>query len=332
MKRPAGVVVSAIVLILGSVFELLMAAGMAFAGALFHRHTVAGTLPASANTPTAPWMPIFFYGFAAFMVLLTLWGIVTAVGVLRLRRWARYSILVIGGGLALFGTISAASTLLLLFLPLPLSPATDPSQAQSLHFAARATFAGVAFFYVLMAAIGVWWLVYFNRKAARDLFSGAQPESAIASSRPFLITLFAILNGIGAAGCLMMIFVPVPAAVFGALVHGWPKAALYATIAVLDLAVAIGLWRLREWARRLAFAMLGLGFAQCLFNLFRPSLMIKYSQEVSRTWVPVQPQMEPYSTAIFSFSSILSILLIAAICIVLVKYRRAFSPPPPAAL
>lgn len=327
MKRPAGVVVSAIVLILGSLFDLLIAALMVFAATLAHRQTTSGAVAASAYGPMAPWMPTFFYGIAAFMVLLTVWGILTAVGVLRLRRWARYSILIIGGGLAFFGFLSAASMLLLVFLPFPMPPSADPSQAHSLQFVMRATLAGTAFFYLAMAAIGVWWLVYFNRKTTRDVFSGGQPEDAFAGPRPFPITLLAIFSAIGAAGCLIMILIPIPAAFFGAIVHGWAKVAIYVAFAIVELAIAIGLWRLREWGRRLALAMMAFGFAQCLFNLFRPSVMLKYSQEISRTMVPVQPQMTPYSTAMISFSSALSILVVAAVCAVLIKYRLAFSPP-----
>lgn len=332
MKRPAGVVVSAIVLILGSLFQLLMAAFMAFAGVIAHRPLNHAATEGAPSPVFAPWMPTFFYGIAACMVLLALWGVLTAIGALRLRRWARYSILVIGGALAFIGLVSAAGMLLLVFLPLPMPPPADPAQAQSLHFAMRAITAGIGFFYLFVAAVGVWWLVYFNRKNTREVFSGSQPQDAFGSPRPFLITLFAIFNVIGAAGCLIMILVPIPAAFFGAMVHGWPKAALYLAFATIEIAIAFGLWRLREWGRRLALGMMVFGFAQCFFNLLHPSLLIQYGQEVSRTMVPVQPQMTVYSSAMVSFSSILSILLIAAICIVLVKYRRAFSPPPSAAL
>lgn len=333
MKRPAGVVVSAVVLILGSLFELLMAACVAFAGVIAHRPlshvATAGAPPAPV---LAPWMPTLFYGIAAFMVLLSVWGILTAIGVLRLRPWARYSILILGGALAFFGLVSAASMVLLVFVPVPMPPPADPAQAQSLHLAIRGIFAGIAFFYLLVAAIGVWWLVYFNRKATRAAFAGAQPEEAFLATRPFLITLLAIFNVVGAAGCLIMTLVPIPAAFFGAILHGWPKAVLYFAIAGVEVAIAIGLWRLREWGRRLAIGFMGFGFAQCLFNLLNPSLLVQYGQEFSRTLVPVQPQMTRYSSAMVSFYSILSILFIGAILVVLFKYRRAFSPPPSTAL
>ncbi len=331
MKRPAGVVVSAIVLILGSLVQLMLAAAMVFAGMMAHRQLGSG---ASATTPAgpplAPWMPASLYGFAAFLILLSLWGILTAVGVLRLRRWARYSILVIGGGLALFGLISTMGTLFLLLFPMPAPPTVDPAHAASAQFAMKAVFATITFLYATETAIGVWWLVYFNRKTMRDLFAGGQVEAA-AGARPFLIALFAALSMIGAVGCLLMLFLPFPGALFGALLQGWEKTALYLACAIAEAAIAVGLWRLREWGSRLALGFLCFGFAQSLFNLLHPSFLLHYSEEMSRRLAPMRAQTPmPHQNAFFAFSSIVGMVIVATVCVVLIRYRAAFQRAPEA--
>jgi hypothetical protein len=88
MKRPLGIILSAIVLGLAALGLLLITALMAVSSVfIFHR-------------PVTPANPHFFvYIMLAISILymaLTVWAVLTVIGILRLRSWARYSILVIG--------------------------------------------------------------------------------------------------------------------------------------------------------------------------------------------------------------------------------------------
>jgi hypothetical protein len=105
VKRPFGVTFSAILLFLGSSFQLLMAFLTALSGAVVGKIPSAGLHGATAPPPIPAWMPVVMYALSAFFVALSVWGILTTVGLFRLRRWARYSMLVIGGGLALINGI-----------------------------------------------------------------------------------------------------------------------------------------------------------------------------------------------------------------------------------
>ena len=331
MKRLAGIILSGVLLLLGALFQLLMAILMALAGAFLHRQIASGRLPnAPASPPMPGWMPIFIFALCAVFVALAAWEIVTAIGLFRVRRWARYSVLVIGGALALFGLVSLLVTLTLLIAPLPGGAAAgmDPSQVHSMHVMARAVFGAIALFYAFLCAVGVSWLVYFNLKKVRDIFAGL-PGQAPESPRPFLISLLAVLSLIGAAGCLLFMFVPLPGLFFGLILHGWGKVALYLVSAALLAAAGIGLWRLLEWGRMLVLALQVVGLVQHVVYLVRPSLYLRYTEEVNRIINPMQQPPSPLQiqSLLHTVSFGIGILFYIAIIAVLHYYRGAFARP-----
>ena len=136
MKRPFGVVFSAVLLLLGSLLQLPMALLMAFSGVLLRKQIVSG----GASLPLPTWIPAYMYALCGFFIALAVWGILTSVGLFRLRRWARYSILIIGGALTLIGLISLLVTLVMLFVPMNLASGPDASQVQSVQTITRIMF------------------------------------------------------------------------------------------------------------------------------------------------------------------------------------------------
>ena len=333
MKRPAGVVASAVVLALVSLFQIVMALGMALAAAIDQDKGLVAAQSAAA-TPAAPlpsWMPVLMYGMGVFFLLLAAWGIATTIGVYRLRHWARYSILIIGGCMAVFFSIYTLLMLVLMAVPvsIPATPAApDPHATEAIY---KITMGILAFLCALGAAIGVWWLVYFNRKSVRAVFAGPAGELA-ESRRPLLVSVYAVFCLIAFACLLVTTFAPVPATLFGYLFEGWQKAAFYLLFAAINLAIGIGLWRMAEWARRLAFAYLALGAVHLIVYLVRPSLWLRNMAVVHRAMhLPPQPEFAPqvqhfqhvFYIAVFS----LSLLLMAAIAYMLHYYRARFAPP-----
>jgi len=325
MKRPFGVIFSAILLILGTFFQLLMALVMALAGAITQKQLHSGGFPgATAAAPMPDWMPMFMYAIGVFFIALAVWGILTAVGLIRLRRWARYSILIIGGLLAVFSFIQFLVMLLMMLVPLPLPPNVDASQIQTVHATTRIIFGVMAIFHGIVCAVGVSWLIYFNRQKVRDAFNSAA-GTVVESSRPILISVLAVLNLIGAVFCLMFMFIPLPAFIFGWLLDGWGKVALYFVFAALAGSVGIGLWQLKEWGRLLALAMQAFGVVYCGVYLVRPSLMLRYVAEIQQRMTPMQPQLpQQFQTMMYSASFGFAILLYIAIIVVLIYYRKAF--------
>jgi hypothetical protein len=330
MKRPFGVILSAVLLFMGTLLQLLLAAGMVLAGAYLPMQAPSGGVPGTTEpTPMASMMHGFMYVCGAFLVAMALWGILTAIGLLRLRRWARYSILVIGGMSALIGLISMLITLLALMAPLPMTSGADASQA---HMYARIVIGVIAIFYGIPCAVGIFWLVYFNRKKVRETFAGATGE-ALESRRPLLISVIAILYMIGTVSCLLMGFLPIPAVIFGWTPHGWEKAIFLIAFAVLNTAAGIGLWRLEEWGRRLTLGLIAYGVANCLVYLAFPSVLLRYEAELHQMMhLPLlQPQTQSENVMML-VSLGFSFLFGIAIAAILVHYRgafqRAIEPPP----
>lgn len=327
MKRPTGVILSAVVLLLASLFQLLMALGMALAAVMERKGIGASEFAAPSSPPTPPWMAGFMVVLCGFFVTLAVWGISTTVGLLKLRRWARYSILVIGGLLAFFGFLSCIFSLFLLTIPLPAPANVDAAQAHTALAMAKVAYGCIAFFYALICAIGVWWLVYFNRKTVRQVFTGPA-ENIVPSRRPILISVLAMLNLIGAAFCLSAAFLPFPAAFFGWFLHGWEKTALYLIFSALTAAVGIGLWRLHQQGLRLALLMQAFGLINCVVFLMHPELFLRYNAEVQQSFnLPHQQLPEQFQRTLYAVAFGSSTLLIFAIVAILIYYRKAFEPP-----
>ena len=328
MKRLPGIVFSAVLLILGSLFQLLMAAVMAFAASVSNSQAHSGAgLAATTPVPPPALLHTLLYAMCALFVLLAAWGIWTAVGLIRVRRWARYSVLVIGGCLAVIGLPSMLMMLVLTAVPMPLPAGIDPSQAHTVQAMTKVGFGVVGAMYALVGAVGISWLVYFNLKRVRESFAGT-PDQTLESRRPFLISAVAVLVFIGAASCVLMAFLPLPGAIFGWILHGWAKAAVMLVYGALLAATGIGLWQLQEWGRRLAIAMQAFGLAQYAVYLLRPSLMTRMIDEISRSWK--LPQTQPpiqFQTMLYVPMFGIGILFLIAVVWVLVRYRAAFAPP-----
>jgi len=71
MKRTFGIIFSGVLLLLGALFQLLLAFLMAFTGVFLHKQIASGRLPnAPASPPMPGWMPIFIYAICAVFIAL----------------------------------------------------------------------------------------------------------------------------------------------------------------------------------------------------------------------------------------------------------------------
>ncbi len=313
MKRPAGVVASAIVLGLVGLLQIVLALGMAAAVVVSRGEKAVVQQPA--------WVGGMMWAVCAMFVLLSAWSIGTTIGVFRLRQWARVSILVIGACMALFGGISMLLFVVMMFVPLP---GMEGPQGASTQVVMRVIFAVFALVYAAMAGVGVWWLVYFSRKKARAAFAGEAGE-LVESRRPLLISALAVLCLIGAVSCVLLMFMPLPGAFMGMIFRGWQKVALYLVFASVSGASGIGLWQLKEWARRLQLACLALGVVNYVVMMLRPGIMTAYQAEVNQTMYPGRPELAmPGRNAMYFVIFGASMLVMIGVAAVLHHYRERF--------
>ena len=114
-------------------------------------------------------MPALMFGMSVISTVFAVWYLLTLIGLVRLRSWARYSVLVIAGLMAGFGGISMLTSFAMPFLMPACCPATAGQPAPDPGFM-RIIFFATGAFYGLVTAIGVALLVYYNQATTRALF------------------------------------------------------------------------------------------------------------------------------------------------------------------
>jgi len=222
--------VSAVLAILGSAMSLLFAVLMLFAGYF-------APLPQGAPPSPIPLQPMLAV-MAAVLVALSAWGISTGIAIFLRRRWARISILVFA---VLLTFMSTGGMLAILFIQLP---ATSKSDVVAFMPMVRL---GMAAFYGVLTAVGIWWLVLFNRSRTKEYFAGQGPVSE--SARPLSVSVIAWYMLVSAAFMALAAIFRIPAMLFGAVLTGWVTLAVYGTWAAAQIYLGTGLLSLQQGAR-----------------------------------------------------------------------------------
>jgi hypothetical protein len=300
MKRSIGVTVIAVLSLLGSLFMLLMAALMA---------AMPFFLPKLPNDNTAL-PPGFFKSMmlisAIVYTLPAIWGIVTSIGLFRLKEWARISIIVFTVLLIL---TSGFGGLMAVLVPMP----TPPNQPTDANVTAgvrvfMAVFAGT------MVTIGVWWLVFFTRPKVKQQFVPARalvtdpplaPPDSIASfseptstppvpQQPLSLTILAWLMLVGAVFIPFNIWLRVPGVFLLWVVSGWPAIAYFVVFGLAHLYVGVGLIRLKLMARSVGVAYYVFVFVNMVVFYVAPGarsriLDLHQKAQASMWWIPRAP-------------------------------------------
>jgi len=232
MKRSVSVTLVGILALLGSLFAL--ASGILMAVVL----AVSRSSNAAMSAPGAKFGVLFG---VAFLVLPSIWGVATAIGIFFLKQWARISIIVFGAFVVLGGFFGG---LVILIMPMPTVGPTDASS-----FAIIRVVMGV--FYLLMGAIGLWWVLLFNSRSVKGQFAGSQ-LTIDGTGRPVSISIIAWLLIFGCAFTPFGLAMRMPVAFMGLLLTGWAAAAFFILLSACQLYIAIGLLRLNPRSRVLA--------------------------------------------------------------------------------
>jgi hypothetical protein len=202
--------------------------------------TLIGTLVAPPPTgPAAPPFPLAAIGIVTAVLFAGLsgWGIWTAIGIFRRRRWARVSFMIFAG---LLTFVSAGAFVAMLVTPLPASQGVSQGMMNAVRW-------GIAGTYAVLLAIGVWWLVLFNLKSTPEYFG--QAAASEPGARPLSVSLIGWYLSIGSLCLAAMAVMRVPAFVLGAVITGWGVPAVYAVYAGAQIFLGRGLLQMREWAR-----------------------------------------------------------------------------------
>jgi hypothetical protein len=329
MNRPVGLILSAIVLSLAALFLLLLTALTAFAS-IFAQHQ-----PSIVATPH--FALYLMLAVSAFYAVLAVWAIFTVIGILRLRFWGRYSILVIGAGLAVIGVLAAAFSLLFSRTMLPALQAQQPAVDPHIF---SIIFMVMAAIYLLVAAVGIWWLIYFNLRSIREIFS--TPVMLVSSSAnaggsfsrtPTAIRIIGGFLLFSALCCLLCAFLPFPAFLLGFILPPSATHVLYVCFAAVTAFAGYGLLRLKESARLLTIGFLILGCCNIVLAIlpwYQAQLRLYLRQlTAAMPTMPGQPRIFfDYTVTLILISCIWGLIVYGLVFWLLHRHRAAFKTPP----
>jgi hypothetical protein len=302
MTKSPGVIASGVVSIIGSVLFLLIAAVMVFV-----------VPPPVANAPDFRAVSLVS---AAMLAALSALGIATGVGLLRLRPWARISILVFAG---IMSGVSLMTGLMMAFIPLPSAPNVDASFMNAM----RPVLVGL---YVVPFLTGVWWLIQFNTQRTKAAFASNALDDQNAG-RPIGISILGWWFLVSGVFCVIPAGLRMPAFVGGIIWTGWSATAIYVAFGAIWCYLGAGLLRLEPRARVGTIVGLVLATANGLVMFFVPSArdrMVEYQKLVS-FGAAAQPM--PDMNAMYTWIGVMSSVLTAGLIFYLVGRRSAFHGP-----
>lgn len=298
-NRSAGITAIAIFQFIGSALLLAVAVLMAFA--MF----VAPTPP--PNDAQLP--PMFFKTVRVvvplFYALPAVWGMVTAVGLLQLKNWARISTIVISVLLIVFGAFGMLTSMVFVLKPPP-GNGLDPKMFAVIG-------AVGAMFAVAEIGVGVWWIIFCNRAGVKAQFlpqayplpypaQGAthyvmdMPHSAtppppslttpadltptaspappiVAATRPARPLSISIIAWFMLVSCLFIpltFFIHPPLALFLTILTGWQSSVFMLISGALNVFIGIALLKMKPVGRLIAIGYFVFGMLNVAVFYFAP--------------------------------------------------------------
>jgi hypothetical protein len=347
MNRSAGVTVIAVLSLIGSALTILMSIFMAVLMVVI---TSIAATPERSDFPAPPAFVKIILLFSALMLLLpAIWGIISSIGLFRLKNWARISTIVFSVLLILMGGFGLLASLL---MPNPSAP--NYPIASSVMVIQRIF---MAVFYLVHLGIGIWWLVFFTRPKVAQQFRRApltetvgaslpmtQPMEVLAAPatlvnvrrRPVSITVIAWFMLAGCAFMPLGFVLHTPALLFTKIVTGWSAALVYLIYIAVSLYIGIGLLRLKPAARLagIGYYIFGVVNAAVFCGAPGVSARIRALMDMQQSmfpWMPawntlpnIQIDPEPFITMGMIGGFICSLIMLAIVLYFLITCKKAF--------
>ena len=323
--RSGAVTAAAVIAILGSIL-LLLCAVFGLLGVVMMQNMPGNT---AAQPPE-----VRYAGFVgvAFIAAVGGWGLVSGIGLLRYRNWARISTLV-WSGLAVF--VCGIALLFVSSMKFPIPPNAGEGTESFVRFFVVATYGSPLL-------IGVWWLILFTRKPIVALFTSPVPgpgalldpsgfPAALARPRPPLpvaiVAWFLIVSGPFSIGVLF--FQRFPLLLFGRIYHDPAGAIFLVASAAFCFAGGIGLLKLKPWAFWIIVSWQIFGLLNGTLSLLSPNYdaLMKEILATSRF-----PHAQDYAMPVQNYRAFafLGLAFVAAVLVILLSYRSRFLTASPA--
>jgi hypothetical protein len=265
--------------------------------------------------------------FWIFLLLCALFVVVVGIQVIRLRNWARISLLTIAGLMLLFfGLTGIVVILVTLFVAIP----ADPRVSRGF----LAAILGVI--YGFPTAVSIWWLVLFTRRSVAAEFQASlalepprSPSAMAVFNNPECPLAIRIVGWYLGSFLIVIPFIPflpnsIPAAYFGHVLFGPAAFAIYILNFALISIPGIGLLLLKRWSYPLTIASQVLASVNALYTTMSPS----YDANVRAMFEKMSiPSLPPNTEQMFHYSryfSLIGLVFPIAIVTTLLLTHRQF--------
>jgi hypothetical protein len=275
-------------------------------------------------------------------------GFFVGAGVLRRRNWARITMLIWGGIMAVLSAISIP----VIFLVFNSLPSSLPNGAEAGPFMGFLK-VFMVFFYGIPLGIGIWWLVLFTRPRVVAAFTAPTalagypptmdvsgfplPEPVVAPSTlpkaacPLPLMIFAGFLVFSSACMVLFMLFPMTGAMpfffFGHFFSGISAKAILGIMGFLFGIGGVGILKLKPWALDAVLALQLVLLANGTLSVLNPRFLAVIQEAMQRADAanPAFPGGNPFLTgSFFQMIMIFGLCFSAAIVALLLFYRSRF--------
>jgi hypothetical protein len=266
------------------------------------------------------------YGVWIFLLLCAIFVVVAGVQVIRLRNWARISLLTIAGLMLFFGLMG----IVVIFVTLFVSTPADPRISEGFLAAVLAVIYGIP------TAVSIWWLILFTRRSVVAQFQTSAalepppPPSAMAVfNNPECPLAIRIVGWYLGSFVLVIPFLPflsgsIPAIYFGKVVFGPAALAVYALNFALISIPGIGLLLLKRWSYPFTIVGQLLASANAICTTLSPSYEATVRAMFEKMSIPSLPSSTEQMLHYSRYFSLIGLIFPIAIVVTLLVTRRKF--------
>jgi hypothetical protein len=263
----------------------------------------------------------------AIMMAVSVFGVFTGIGLIRLRNWARISVLIWGGLCVFFGAIGIPFAFLLPKFTVPNAPELPQGWEHSMQFT-------LFFIYGLPLLVGIWWLILFNRASVKAEFAENGAAAGVAVLQiprcPLPVTVLAWLYLTSILNFVFLPFMPVPVPVFIFALALPPKTGLVVLLltALGLFAGGVGILRLSPWGYSLTLGLQMFWLASTAVSLLNPNYkaaMTSYIRSIRVWWRLPESQFSPdVFLQQFGWMMMFGLVFAGVLLGILVYYRPRF--------
>jgi hypothetical protein len=291
-----------------------------------------------------------------FLFLLAVFCIFVGAGIVRRRNWARIFILIWGGLMAFFSTITMVAT----FFVLNNLPPTLPNAAEAAPVLAVMKWV-LTLFYAIPLGVGIWWLILFTRKAVVEefnpLLARLHPGKTLDASGfpqepppppsyvpggpacPLPLLIIAGLDIFSGVSMLTLLIIPysfisaIPIFLFGHAFHGGLALVFLVLLGVVYAVCGVGIIKLKPWALDPLIWCQALFFLSGIVTFLNPQFVPTMKEAITKMMpkipnlpagVDLPPNVFPFTDTYFKAMMAFGFLFPAAMLAVLIVYRKRF--------